>query len=226
MLVDDLVTRGTKEPYRMMTSRAEFRLLLREDNTAERLLPTARAAGLVDDARWAWFEARQAALATARDRTVRASVTGTPAVEAALARLGSASVAGRRATLAELLRRPELDWRAVEEVAAAGGLAEAATAPALLEQIEIEIKYEGYLKRQAADAARLLEVDRVALALDLDYAAIPGLSREVIEKLSALRPVSVGQAARIDGVTPAAISILMTHRALTRRRGADVSSSE
>ena len=95
--------------------------------------------------------------------------------------------------------------RAVEEVAAAGGLAEAATAPALLEQIEIEIKYEGYLKRQAADAARLLEVDRVALALDLDYAAIPGLSREVIEKLSALRPVSVGQAARIDGSTTAAV---------------------
>jgi len=219
VLVDDLVTRGTKEPYRMMTSRAEFRLLLREDNTAERLLPVARAAGLVDDARWAWFERRTAALAAARARVQAASVTGTAAVEAALARLGSASIAGRRVTLAELLRRPELDWRAVEQLAAAGELA-AGDAPAeLAEIVETEVKYKGYLKRQAADAARLIEADRVPLADDLDYAGIPGLSREVVEKLSALRPVSVGQAARVDGVTPAAVSILMTHRALSRRRG-------
>lgn len=203
----------------MMTSRAEFRLLLREDNTAERLLPVARAAGLVDDARWAWFERRTAALGAARARVQAASVTGTPAVEAALARLGSASIAGRRVTLAELLRRPELDWRAVEQVAAAGDLAVGDAPGELAEIVETEVKYEGYLKRQAADAARLIEADRVPLADDLDYAGIPGLSREVVEKLSALRPVSVGQAARIDGVTPAAISILMTHRALSRRRG-------
>ena len=226
VLVDDLVTRGTREPYRIMTSRAEFRLLLREDNTADRLMPTARACGLVDDARWRWFEARQVALAAVRERVLRASVTGTPAVEAALAKLGSASIAGRRATLADLLRRPELDWRAVERIAAAGDVAATAIAPALLEQVETEVKYEGYLKRQAAAAAQLAEVDRVALADDLDYASIPGLSREVVEKLSALRPVSVGQAARVEGITPAAISILMTHRALTRRRATDVSSSQ
>ena len=221
VLVDDLVTRGTKEPYRMMTSRAEFRLLLREDNTAERLTPVARAAGLIDDARWAWFERRTAALAAARARAQAASVTGTAAVEAALARLGSASIAGRRVTLAELLRRPELDWRAVEEVAAAGDLAGSDAPAELAEIVETEVKYEGYLKRQAADAARLVEADRVPLADDLDYAGIPGLSREVVEKLSTLRPVSVGQAARIDGVTPAAVSILMTHRALRTRRGID-----
>lgn len=221
VLVDDLVTRGTREPYRMMTSRAEFRLLLREDNTAERLTPAARAAGLVDDARWAWYQRREAALAAALTRARTASVTGTGAVEAALARHGSASIAGRRVTLAELLRRPELDWRAVEEIAAAGDLAPGPAAVELAERVETEVKYEGYLRRQAADAARLAEADRVALPDDLDYAAIPGLSREVVEKLSARRPVSVGQAARIDGVTPAAVSILMTHHALAHRRRAD-----
>ena len=224
VLVDDLVARGTREPYRMMTSRAEFRLLLREDNTAERLLPIGRRLGLVDDARWARFEAAQAALAAARERAERASVTGTPAVNAALERRGSTPLAHRRASLAELLRRPELDWAAVEEVAAAGGISPAGDAAAL-ERTEIEIKYEGYLKRQRADAERVAAADDVRLPDDLDYAGIPGLSREVIEKLEAQRPRSLGHAARISGVTPVAVSILMTHLALTRRRRADVSSS-
>jgi len=226
VLVDDLVTRGTKEPYRMMTSRAEFRLLLREDNTADRIVPIARRCGLISDETWGWFEARQVALASARERVARASVTGTPAVEAALAGLGSASIAGKRVTLAELLRRPELDWRAVELVAAAGGLSAATVDAEVGERVETEVRYEGYLKRQAADAARLADVDAVRLADDLDFAQIPGLSREAIEKLSAARPASVGQAARVDGITPAAVSILMTHAALTRRRATDVSSAE
>ncbi len=226
VLVDDLVTRGTKEPYRMMTSRAEFRLLLREDNTADRILPIARRCGLCDDDRWRWFEARQRDLAAARERVVRASVTASPAVEDALRRLGSASIAGRRVTLADLLRRPELDWRGVEQIAAAAGLAPGPDDPELAERVETEVRYEGYLGRQAADAARLADADSVRLADDLDFAAIPGLSRETVEKLSAARPSSVGQAARVDGITPAAVSILMTHAALTRRRGPDVSSSE
>jgi tRNA uridine 5-carboxymethylaminomethyl modification enzyme len=224
VLVDDLVARGTREPYRMMTSRAEFRLLLREDNTAERLLPAGRRLGLVDDARWARFEAGQAALAAARERAERASVTGTDAVNEALVRRGSTPLVSRRATLAELLRRPELDWAAVEEIAAAGGIAPAGD-PAALERTEIEIKYDGYLRRQRDDAARVAAADEVHLPDDLDYAAIPGLSREVIEKLAAQRPRSLGHAARISGVTPVAVSILMTHLALTRRRRADVSSS-
>ena len=116
------------------------------------------------------------------------------------------------------MRRPELDWAAVEEVAVAAGLPPAPVEVAVAERIETEVTYAGYLGRQAADAARLAEADRVGLPDDLDYAAIPGLSREVVEKLSARRPASVGQAARIDGITAAAVSILMTHHALTRRR--------
>jgi tRNA uridine 5-carboxymethylaminomethyl modification enzyme len=223
VLVDDLVTRGTREPYRMMTSRAEFRLLLREDNVAERLLPIGRRLGLVDDDRWRRFEARQAALAAARARAEQASLTGTDAVNAALAGFGSAPIEGRRVSLAELLRRPELDAAAVEVVAAAGGIAAEAD-PEALERVAIDVKYEGYLRRQQADADRLAQVDQVRLPDDLDYAAIPGLSREVIEKLTTQRPRSLGQASRISGVTPVAVSILMTHLSLTRRRRADVHS--
>ncbi|HUQ07982.1 MAG TPA: tRNA uridine-5-carboxymethylaminomethyl(34) synthesis enzyme MnmG [Kofleriaceae bacterium] len=224
VLVDDLVTRGTKEPYRMMTSRAEFRLILREDNTAERLLATGRALGLVDDERWRWFEERAAIIARGLERARTAGVTGTPAVNDALARLGSAPIVGRRATLAELMRRPELGWAEVERIAVAGGLTPFHADPDITARIETELVYEGYLRRQEVDAARLQKADAVRLPEDLDYGTIPGLSREVIEKLSALKPRSVGQASRVSGVTPAAVSILMTHVALTRRRKADVPS--
>jgi len=224
VLVDDLTTRGTTEPYRMMTSRAEFRLLLREDNTADRLLPIGRRLGLVDDARWRAYQGWCAELAAAHDRAARASVVGTGAVNAQLARFGSAPIVGRRATLAELLRRPELDWRAVEQVACAGGVAASDAGPAALERLEIELSYEGYLRRQEADAVRLQRADGVMLPTALDFRAIPGLSNEVVEKLEAIRPRSVGQASRISGVTPAAIAILLTHIGLVERRKAEVAS--
>jgi tRNA uridine 5-carboxymethylaminomethyl modification enzyme len=225
VLVDDLVTRGTREPYRMMTSRAEFRLLLREDNTADRVMPLGRRLGLVDDARWRRFEAARDAVAALIARAHAATVTGTPAVNDALARHGSAPLAGRRVTLAELHRRPELDAAAVEEIAAAAGLAPAPADPALRERAETELVYEGYLRRQELDAERLARADAVRLPDDLDYAAVPGLSREVIEKLSATRPRSLGQASRISGVTPAAVSILMVHVTARRRRGLESDSS-
>jgi len=224
VLVDDLTTLGTKEPYRMMTSRAEFRLLLREDNAADRLLPIGRTLGLVDDERWRAYEGWQVELAGAFDRARRASVTGTIAVNAAMARFGSSPITDRRATLAELARRPELDWRAVEEIAAAGGVAASEASPATLERIQIELAYEGYLRRQEADAARVARADSVLVPLELDFHGIPGLSNEVVEKLEAIRPRSVGQASRISGVTPAAIAILLTHIGLSARRKAEVLS--
>jgi tRNA uridine 5-carboxymethylaminomethyl modification enzyme len=218
VLVDDLVTRGTREPYRMMTSRAEFRLILREDNTAERVMPIGRRLGLVDDARWSRFEAFQRGLADALERARRVQITATAAVEDALARHGSASVAGRRVSLADLLRRPELGWSAVEDIAAAAGIAALDVDASVHERVEIEIKYEGYLRRQSAEADRVARADEVHLPGDIDYGVIAGLSREVVEKLTHARPRSIGQASRISGVTPAAVAILLTHVTLTRRR--------
>jgi tRNA uridine 5-carboxymethylaminomethyl modification enzyme len=223
VLVDDLTTRGTKEPYRMFTSRAEFRLLLREDNAVDRLMPIGRRLGLVDDARWRTFEAWRAELDAAHTRARDASVLGTDAVNAALATYGSSPIVNRRASLAELCKRPELDWRAVEAIAAAGGVAAWAGSEAALERVEIELSYDGYLRRQEADAVKLAKADNVKLPDGIVYKDIPGLSNEVVEKLEAIRPRSVGQASRISGVTPAAVAILMTHVSLAHRRGQSTS---
>jgi tRNA uridine 5-carboxymethylaminomethyl modification enzyme len=224
VLVDDLTTRGTQEPYRMLTSRAEYRLLLREDNAVDRLMPIGRKLGLIDDLRWAAFQAWQKELVEARERVERAGVTGTPAVNDALAKFGSSPIHDRRVSLAELLRRPELDWRAVEQVAMAGSIAPSHASPAALERVEVEVTYEGYLHRQEAEAAKMARADNVRVPEDVDYKAIQGLSREVVEKLEAIRPRSVGQASRISGITPAAIAILLTHIGLHARRAAGVAS--
>jgi tRNA uridine 5-carboxymethylaminomethyl modification enzyme len=219
VLVDDLVTKGTREPYRMFTSRAEYRLILREDNAASRLMPIGRKLGLIDDARWQRFERFRADLAAQQERLVAASVAATDAVNACLSARGSAPLK-RRATLIELLRRPELGFADVAAVAEAGGLTAVDVDPFVAERIEIEAKYAGYLDRQEQDAARLARFEDVRLPQDLDYAGIRGLSREVVEKLTQGRPRSLGQAARISGVTPAAVTILMAHLDLTRKRQA------
>ncbi|MEO8702668.1 MAG: tRNA uridine-5-carboxymethylaminomethyl(34) synthesis enzyme MnmG [Kofleriaceae bacterium] len=224
VLVDDLTTQGTKEPYRMLTARAEFRLLLREDNAADRLLPIGRSLGLVDDNRWREYEGWQAELAAAFTRANAASVTGTPAVNDALARHASSPIQNRRASLAELARRPELDWRAVEEIAIAGGVAASEAGPAALERVSIELAYEGYLRRQEVDAAKLQRADGVLVPDELDYRGIQGLSNEAVEKLEAIRPRSIGQASRISGVTPAAVAILLTHIGLYARRANELAS--
>jgi tRNA uridine 5-carboxymethylaminomethyl modification enzyme len=220
VLVDDLVTKGTREPYRMFTSRAEYRLILREDNAACRLMPIGRELGLIDDERWRRFERFRAELTAQTQRIHTASVRASDAVNACLAARGSSPLDSRRATLLELLRRPELGFADVAAVAEAGGLGAVDVDPLVAERIEIEAKYAGYLGRQEKDAARLQRFEDVHLPQDLDYGAIRGLSREAIEKLSSARPRSLGQASRISGVTPAAVTILMTHLDLARRRQA------
>jgi tRNA uridine 5-carboxymethylaminomethyl modification enzyme len=222
VLVDDLVTRGTREPYRMFTSRAEYRLLLREDNAAERLMPIGRELGLVGDDDWRQFTARQRELAAELARIETATVSPGEAVNERLRSFGSAPLRDRRISLAELLRRPELDHAAVMQIAAAGGLAEVTVAPAVAERVETEARYAGYLRRQESEARRLGRLDNLLLPGDLNYAEVRGLSREVVEKLAAARPRSLGQAARISGVTPVAVTVLLTHLEARRlARGAE-----
>ena len=158
------------------------------------------------------------------ERANAASVVGSDAVNAALAKFGSSPLVARRATLAELLRRPELDWRAVEEIAQVGGISPSPSTAEVLDRVAIEIQYEGYLRRQEAEAARVARADAVRVPDELDFRRIPGLSNEVIEKFEAIRPRSVGQASRISGVTPAAIAILLTHIGLLARKGREVRS--
>jgi tRNA uridine 5-carboxymethylaminomethyl modification enzyme len=148
------------------------------------------------------------------------SVVGGPAVNERLAACGAAPLVERRATLTELLRRPELGYAEVATIAAAGGLALPPVAAAVAERAETEIKYQGYLRRQEAEARRLAKYEDLRLPDDLDYDAIPGLSNEAAEKLRAVRPRSLGQASRISGVTPVAVSLVATHLELGRRRAA------
>ena len=203
VLVDDLTTRGVDEPYRMMTARAEYRLLLREDNADERLLPLGRKLGLVDDERWQAFAARrelvERELAMLRQKTVYPDT----ATNERLVALGTSPL-GRPSKLAEVLRRPEVSYTGLAAVFGLDRL------PALLgERVETTIKYEGYLDRQEEEARRFRSMEETPLPPELDYQQIPGLSREITEKLSKARPQSLGQASRIPGVTPAAVSILM-----------------
>lgn len=209
VLVDDLTTQGTLEPYRMFTSRAEYRLMLREDNADQRLTEIGRELGLVDERRWRAFNEKMEAIEAERGRLKDIWVhPGHPAADKLD---GSIS---RNVTALDLLRRPELDYAAI---AAVDELAPASMpAPAVIEQLEIEAKYAGYIDRQRDEVARSVKQEEQAIPADIDYAEIPGLSNEVRDKLAAQRPATVGQAARIPGVTPAAVSLLLVH---LKRRG-------
>lgn len=217
VLVDDLITMGTSEPYRMFTSRAEYRLILREDNADLRLTETGYNLGLVDDHRWQAFSTKSESITAERTRLETTRVhPGTSAGDTANGFL--AQPLTRDQTLAELLRRPEISYRHVAEMAE--GQAED---PNVADQVEIEIKYQGYISRQADEIERLRRNEHTRLPDDLDFDVIGGLSNEIRQKLKDVRPETVAQASRIQGVTPAAISQVLVHlkkRDLLRKQSA------
>ncbi|MFC3608127.1 tRNA uridine-5-carboxymethylaminomethyl(34) synthesis enzyme MnmG [Stutzerimonas tarimensis] len=203
VLVDDLITLGTQEPYRMFTSRAEYRLVLREDNADLRLTEQGRALGLIDDQRWALFETKREQIELEHQRLKATWVQpGSTLAEAIGQRFGSALT--REYNLLNLLARPEIDYAALAGLSGSG-----VSDPQVAEQVEIQTKYAGYIDRQRDEIERLRASEDTALPADLDYSAISGLSREIQLKLSQARPQTLGQASRIPGVTPAAVSLLM-----------------
>ncbi|OOY82935.1 tRNA uridine-5-carboxymethylaminomethyl(34) synthesis enzyme MnmG, partial [Solemya velum gill symbiont] len=212
VLVDDLVTMGTQEPYRMFTSRAEFRLLLREDNADLRLTETGRKLGLVDDVRWQSFDTKREQIEKEqqrlREHLVRPSDMSEEQMQVLLG-----DTLRREAKAMDLLARPAMDYNKLMQIASAGpGVEDAKVA----EQVEIQAKYSGYIDRQQMEIERTRESAGMKLPEDFDYDNVTGLSAELREKFNRQRPATIGHAARIPGVTPAAVSLLVIH--LKKRR--------
>ena len=211
VLVDDLITLGVTEPYRMFTSRAEYRLQLREDNADLRLTEAGRRLGVVSDLRWAEFEAKREAIAREQDRLK--SVWLNPKTHARLApTVDIVQVLGttieREYSLHELLRRPGVSYAGLMTLPGAG---EPVADPMVAEQVEIQAKYHGYIERQKEEVTRNAQYENLRLPGDLDYRTVSGLSTEAQQKLNQHKPETAGQAARISGITPAAISLLLVH---------------
>ncbi len=217
VLIDDLVTRGTNEPYRMFTSRAEYRLLLREDNADLRLTPIGRKLGLVGDERWRRFEAKREAIEREQQRLRDMWIRPQALPEGVTIPILGQALA-RECTAAELLRRPEVSYRRLMTLP---GVGPGVDDPTVAEQLEIQARYHGYIERQQQEIARARHHEDTALPADLDYGRVRGLSAEVSQKLIRHRPATLGQASRIPGVTPAAVSLLLVHlkkRALLPRK--------
>ncbi|MCL1140766.1 tRNA uridine-5-carboxymethylaminomethyl(34) synthesis enzyme MnmG [Shewanella pneumatophori] len=207
VLVDDLSTLGTKEPYRMFTSRAEYRLLLREDNADLRLTEKGRELGLVDDKRWAMFSEKMESIETELQRLRSQWIhPNSPLVNALNPHLNTPIT--REATFEDLLRRPEMDY---PKLMAIEGFGPALEDQRAAEQVQIQVKYSGYIQRQQGEIDKAIRHETTLLPLDLDYQEVPGLSNEVIAKMNEHKPETIGQASRISGMTPAAISILLVH---------------
>lgn len=207
VLIDDLITRGTQEPYRMFTSRAEYRLLLREDNADLRLTEIARKLGLVDDERWDRFSQKRAAIAQEQQR-LQTTLLRPGQCDASVVENVLGTPLSREARLSELIKRPGVTY---DSLMSLPGLKLSTLDPVITEQIEIQAKYEGYISRQQEEIERHRRNETLKLPDNLDYSAVSGLSNEVRQKLQHHRPATVGQASRISGVTPAAISLLLIH---------------
>ena len=218
VLVDDLITRGVSEPYRMFTSRAEYRLQLREDNADLRLTEHGRRLGLVDDARWEAYARKRDAIAREAERLKSTQVNPNLIDRREIERVLGAPLE-QACTLADLLRRPGVGYAALATLPGAGP---AVDDPAVAEQVEVSIKYAGYIARQKDEIARALAQEETPLPPDLDYRTVRGLSIEVQQRLNQQRPDTIGQAARMQGITPAAISLLLVHlkRGLARENAA------
>ena len=216
VLVDDLVTKGTKEPYRMLTSRCEHRLLLRHDNADRRLSPIGRKIGLIGDERWNVLLARWKRIDTEAERLEKAKIPPSEGLNEALAALGSAPLS-ETVSAADLLRRPRVPYSLVERFSPSPESPRGEEVQAL----EVEIKYEGYIERQHRQVARLSRMEEVRLPSGLDYSSISGLLAESRQKLEALRPLTLGQAGRISGVTPTDIHLLSVYLNSLSRREAD-----
>ena len=209
VLIDDLVTKGVGgEPYRMFTSRAEYRLLLREDNADLRLAETAHRIGAISDPEWDRNRAKAAQVAAELRRLEETTVAPSEQTNASLRSLGTAAI-NKPLSLAQLLRRPELSHAAVCALAGAG--APTSLPSDVVAQVEVSTKYSGYVKRQQEAVDRFKRLEETSIPIAIDYAAVVGLSREVREKLTHIRPRSLGQAARVPGITPAALSLLSVH---------------
>lgn len=214
VLVDDLITRGVSEPYRMFTSRAEFRLLLREDNADARLTPVGRRLGIVGERRWRAFETKQTLVAAEQARLDGIVVRASALTDEDRQILGSGHRRDCRA--GELLRRPGLGYADVAALSAVRGAAWRAgvrdeEAEQVELQIEVQAKYHGYIERQQREIARHARQESLVIPADLDYANVAGLSNEARQKLAKVRPVTLGQASRLEGVTPSAVSLMLIH---------------
>ena len=214
VLVDDLITRGVSEPYRMFTSRAEYRLTLREDNADLRLTPKGRELGLVDEERWAIFNAKRDAVEKEQARL--ASIVIRPGALTENDRRLIGKELTRESTAAELLCRPEMDYAAVSGISTVGTfdaseLASVEQRAQVELQLEVQAKYAGYIERQEREIAQQAKQESLRLPDDIDYEVVNGLSNEARQRLVAARPMTLGQASRLEGMTPSAVSLLLIH---------------
>ncbi|RKZ39517.1 MAG: tRNA uridine-5-carboxymethylaminomethyl(34) synthesis enzyme MnmG [Candidatus Parabeggiatoa sp. nov. 3] len=219
VMIDDLITRGTNEPYRMFTSRAEYRLLLREDNADLRLTEIGQSLGLVNDAQWQAFEAKEAAIDAEKQRLSQLWIRPKDEAVATL----ELTTIRKEITCLELLRRPEVTY---EHLLRLSSVAAESVPQDIQQQVEIQEKYSGYIERQQVEIARLRRYEETVLPVNMDYKLVSGFSNEVCQKLMSYRPTTVGQASRIPGITPAAISLLLVYLKKTGQRNQKSSTTD